>query len=165
MDGHSQAEDLKKAIELIEDIRVAGLITHSDQEGLKGRPMGTAKVEEDGTLWFFTNEYSAKVSEISKNDEVFLSYTSMSANSYVMIKGSAELNDDRDKMEEFWNPAMKAWFPDGLDDPKLFLLKVKPDHIEFWDAASSKIVFAFKMAKAILKGEQYKGGENKEIDL
>ena len=60
---------------------------------------------------------------------------------------------------------LKAWFPEGLDDPKIALLKVDILQGEYWDASSSKIVQFFKILKSIVKGKEYEGGENKKVSL
>ena len=157
--------DQQKVKELIEEIRINTFITKDASGKLTGRPMGTSKVEDDGSLWFFTNEYSGKTNDISHNSEVFLTYASPSKNSYVTIDGIASLSDDKAKMEELWNPSMKAWFPEGLDDPKIQLIKVDPTKAEYWDGNSSKIVLAFNMLKAVVTGKEYNAGEHGKVDL
>ncbi|MEO5997197.1 MAG: pyridoxamine 5'-phosphate oxidase family protein [Chitinophagaceae bacterium] len=157
--------DLTKFKELVNDIRVATLVTYSQNDGMRGRPMSTAQVGDMGDLWFFTNEYSGKVNEIAADNDVLISYASRSDNSYVIVKGTSELIDDKSKIESLWNPALKVWFPQGLSDPSIMLLKVEPVEVEFWDGNSSKIVVAFKMLKAYLTGKEYKDGEHKKIDV
>ncbi len=155
--------DLKKFKDLVNEIKITALITHSQKEGLKGRPMSTAGVDASGDLWFFTNEFSGKVAEIASNNEVILSYASRSDNSYVIVKGKSELVDDKNKMQALWNPVLKVWFPEGLNDPSIMLLKVEPGEVEFWDGSSNKIVVVFKMLKAFLSGDEYNDGEHKKI--
>jgi len=162
---HSQNDQLEKIKELIEDVRINMFITKDQNGKLTGRPMGSVKVEEDCTLWFFTNEYSSKTDDISHNNEVFLAYNSPSKNSYVTIDGIAELSDDKEKIKELWNPSMKAWFPEGLDDPKIQLIKVTPVSGEYWDNTSSKIVLAFNMLKAAITGKEYSEGEHGKVNL
>ncbi|MCP9750081.1 pyridoxamine 5'-phosphate oxidase family protein [Ferruginibacter sp. HRS2-29] len=161
----SQNDQLEKIKDLINDVRINMFITKDENGRLTGRPMGTIKVEEDGTLWFFTNEFSSKTDDISHNNEVFLSYSSPSKNSYVCIDGIARLSDDREKIKELWNPTMKAWFPEGLDDPKIQLIEVTPVSGEYWDGTSSKIVLAFNMLKAAVTGKEYSEGEHGKVNL
>jgi general stress protein 26 len=158
-------EDLKKFKDLVEDIKFAMLITKAIGGKPKGRPMATADVDEDGNIWFFTNEYSGKVEEIAENNEVILSYASPSDNTYLYITGVAELNDDRNKMKELWNPAYKAWFSEGLDDAKLFLLKINPTEAEYWDSPSSKVVMALGFIKSVVTGKESKGGEYGKLNV
>lgn len=161
----NQQADLKKIKDLISDIRIGTLVTHSDADGLRGRPMSTSEITENGELWFFTNEFTGKVDEISANNEVLVTYASPSDNSYVVVNGTASLVKDKAKMESLWNPALKAWFPEGLEDPQMMLLKVEPDEVEYWNGSSSKVGLAYNVVKAIIKGEKYSDGEHKTIEL
>ena len=41
------------------------ITAEKDAENLSGRPMGINKIDEDGTMWFFTKESSHKVLQIT----------------------------------------------------------------------------------------------------
>ena len=156
---------LEKFKELINEIKTCILITKTDAGKLKGRPMETAHIDEDGSIWFFTNEYSGKVEEISHQHEILLSYSSPSKNSYVVLSAKATLSDDKEKMKQIWNPLMKAWFPEGLNDPKILLVKADPEEAEYWDSSANKIVVLFNMLKAVLTGKVYNEGEHEKISV
>jgi general stress protein 26 len=145
-----------KVAELIKDINVAMLTTEAEDGLLHSRPMATQKTEFDGTLWFFTGLSTGKISEIDWNPEVNLSYSDGSANKYVSVSGTAEIVDDRAKKEELWSDIYKAWFPQGLDDPDLCLMKVEVTFAEYWDVPSGKMVQAFGFLKALATGERLK---------
>jgi general stress protein 26 len=72
---------------------------------------------------------------------------------------------DRAKIEELWNPVHQAWFPEGLDDPSLCLLKVSVEQAEYWEGTSSTLVQLFGMVKAIATGQEADYGENEKIKL
>jgi general stress protein 26 len=40
---------------------------------------------------------------------------------------------------EYWF-ADRAWFPDGVDDPEICLLRVKVDSAYYWDSGTNKMV-------------------------
>jgi len=147
-------QERKRLRELIEKIELAMMVTNHGDE-LRARPMTTSQMDEDGNLWFFTNEFTAKTAEIKKDQQVNLSYADKSSNSYVSISGTASLVQDQAKVNELWNPILKAWFPNGKDDPDMTLIKVVPHSSEFWDSSASKMVQLFKISKAIIKGETY----------
>ena len=151
--------------EKIEDIRICLLNTISESDELSSRPMATAKVEEDGSIWFFTNEYALASKQISKENNVSLGYSDPSSNTYVTINGKAELVDDQVRKEAYFSVPVKAWFPDGLEDPRLILLKVSPETAEYWDSSSSKIVVAFKLLKAVVTGDQPDMGTHDKINF
>ncbi len=155
MDSKTQLEKFK---ELVTEVGTCMMITKTAEGKLSGRPMANAKVDDDGSIWFFTNEYSGKVEEISHKNEIFLTYASPSKNTYVSFNAAAVLNDDRAKIKELWSPAMKAWFPEGEDDPKILLIKAEPQEAEYWDGSSNKIVVLFAMIKAAITGKYTDGG-------
>ena len=165
MKAEKQEQEFKKFKELVEKIKTGILITKSASGELKGRPMATPDVDAEGNLWFFTNEFSGKVEEISHNNEVFISYAGNDDNNYVVVTGNAFMIDDKTKMKELWNPIIKAWFPEGLDDPRLTLLKVEPTEVEYWTDPSSKIVILFKMLTSIMKGKTYNDSEHGKVDI
>jgi general stress protein 26 len=148
---------------MIEDVRICMLTTLSDKDEFSSRPMATAKVEDDGSIWFFSNEYSLKSKEISKNNQVTLGYSNPSNNTYLYVNGKAALVEDQARKEAYFSPAVKAWFPEGVDDPRLILIKVDPTVAEYWDSSSSKMVIAFNMLKAIVSGDEYDEGKHEKI--
>ncbi len=144
----------KKLHDLIKDIRFAMLTTVEEDGTLRSRPMATQEFEFDGDLWFFTAAHAPKVDEVQHNQHVNVSYAEPKDQKYVSVSGTAQLVRDRAKIEELWNPLFKAWFPQGLDDPELALLKVSVEKAEYWDSPSSKVVRLVGFAKALLTGKQ-----------
>lgn len=165
MGTNHHTEDIHKLGELIKEIKIAMLTTVDVNGQLRSRPMGTQKLEFDGQLWFFTKEHSPKVSEIMRDEHVNISYADPGSSTYVSVTGVAELVNDRVKMAALWTPILKAWFPDGLDDPELALLRVDVQKAEYWDAPSSKIVQLVGFAKAAITGKQYDAGDHGKIEL
>lgn len=158
-------ELLKGIRERIKDVRVAVMTTVARDGQLHSRPMQTNEMEDDGTLWFFTDLSSEKVAEISHDNTVSLSYADPSNNTYVVVQGDARVVRDEQKMKELWSVFLKAWFPKGLEDPDLTLLQVTPRAAEYWDGSSSKAVVAFKILKAVVTGEEYKDGDHGKVNL
>lgn len=160
-----ELSDIEKLARLIKDIRIA-MLTTVDQEGqLHSRPMATQTAEFDGNLWFFTGMSTPKVGEIQKDQHVNVSYAAPDDHRYVSVSGRAEIVRDRKKAEELWNPFYKAWFPKGIDDPDLVLLKVRVERAEYWDSPSSPVVYLVGFLKAIVTGERAEVRENEKIDL
>lgn len=156
---------LRKLNELVKDIHIA-MLTSIRGDGMPhSRPMATQAAESDGELWFFTGRSTQKFSEIEANPNVNLSYADAEHNRYVSVSGEAELVDNRAKAKELWNPLFKAWFPKGLEDPELILLKVTVEHVEYWDAPSSTMVQLAGFVKAAVTGRRGDGGNHGEFDL
>lgn len=157
--------DVKKLGEMIRDVRIAMLTTVDEDGSLRSRPMATQKVEFDGDLWFFTDVNTAKTSEIEQDRHVNLSYASTEDNRYVSVSGLARVIRDRKKAEELWNPLYKAWFPNGLDDPNLGLLRVQVSKAEYWDSPSSTVVQLVGFVKAVATGKRYEPGDHEKLSL
>ena len=154
----TRAETIKELNLLIKDIDIA-MVTTIDRGVLRSRPMATQETDFDGELWFFTSRQTHKAEEIEKENRVNVSYSDPADKRYVSMSGTAELVDDRAKMEELWAPAYLAWFPKGLEDPNLTLLKVTVEQAEYWDATSSALVEALGLLKSLVTGERATSGD------
>ena len=163
MEHMTHQEKIEKLAELIKDIDIAMLTTVDEDGTLRSRPMGTQEVEFDGDIWFFTSDDTAKVGEISRENRVNVSYAKTDKQRYVSVSGTAELVYDRAKMEELWSPVYKAYFPKGLDDPSLRLLKIHAEKAEYWESSGLlPTVIAFVQAMA---GKEADLGENEKLNL
>ena len=160
----TRQESIEKLKTLIKDIDF-GMLTTIDGGQLRSRPMSTQEYEGDNELWFFTSDQTHKVEEIKADNRVNVAYAEPDDNVYVSVSGRAALVKDRAKIEELWNPILKAWFPDGLEDPTLSLLKVTIEEAEYWDSPNSKLVQIAGFVKALVTGQSADGGENKKISL
>lgn len=158
-------EEVSKLAALIKDVKIA-MLTTVDQDGtMHSRPMATQQAEFDGDLWFFTDARSGKVDEVRSEQQVNVSYVNPDDSRYVSVSGLAWTVRDQAKAKELWNPALKAWFPEGLDDPNLALLKVKVEKAEYWDNPSGKMVQAIGFVKALATGEKYEPGGHEKLRL
>jgi general stress protein 26 len=161
----TREEAIEKLGQLIEEIDFAMLTTVDTDGVLRSRPMSTQKAEFDGTLWFFTSDKTHKVEEIERDNRVNASYAKPEDNVYVSVSGTSSIVKDKAKMEELWNPILKAWFPDGLETPGICLLKVDVEQAEYWDSPSSTLVQVVGFVKALVTGQRADGGENEKINL
>jgi len=160
----TRQESIVKLKELIEDIDFAMLTTINGGQ-LRSRPMSTQKFELDGDIWFFTSDQTHKVDEIEKDNRVNVAYSKPEDNVYISVSGRARLVKDKAKIEELWNPILKAWFPKGLDDPTLALLQISVEEAEYWDSPNSKIVQLVGFVKALITGTPADGGEHGKVHL
>lgn len=156
--------DHDKLGELIKDIRIAMLTTVERDGTLHTRPLATLEYENTGELWFFTSIDSAKAEEIEEDMRASVAYADTAKNVYVAVAGVAEIVRDRRKAEQLWTPMAKAWFPKGLDDPHLALLRVHVERAEYWDAPG-KAAYLLGVAKATLTGKPTDIGENRKMGM
>ena len=160
--ANNKTEATEKLKKLIEGIDFC-MLTTMDGGKLRSRPMSTQEFEVDGDLWFFTSDKTHKVDEIKQDSRVNVAYAKPGDNTYVSVSGRGEIVRDRAKVEELWSPILKAWFPDGLDDPTLCLLKVSVEEAEYWDSPSSTIIQLYGFVKALATGKSADGGEHEKI--
>jgi general stress protein 26 len=150
--NHRDHEGAQKLYELIKDVKICMMTTVEPDGSLHSRPMYNQEADEAGDLWFFTKLSSPKVSEISKDGQVNLGFSNPSKQDYVSVSGKAVIVRERAKIEEKWSEPLKAWFPDGKDDPQIALIRVHPERGEYWDCPSSTILHLYGYAKATLTG-------------
>lgn len=163
MQASMQGAEFELLKDKIKDIRFAMLSTVEEDGDIHMRPMATHDMDEDGTLWFFTYDDSNKVREIRQNPRVGLGYENHTAETYVTAAGIAEVVKDRAKIDEIWSDLLKAWFPNGKDDPRIALLKVTLHQAEYWDRPGGKMVTIFEMVKAKFTGQPDKSGRNEKL--
>lgn len=149
---------------MIKPVKVA-MLTSEDGERLRSRPMVASQRDFDGALWFFTRADSHKVEETRDHDRVCVSYAEPERQVYVSLSGHARLVRDDVAIKQHWSEAMRTWFPGGVGDPNIALLRVDIDAAEYWDAPSSTMVYLYGYAKAVLTGTPPNPGRNEKLTL
>jgi general stress protein 26 len=157
-------DDFARLRELILDIRVA-LLTTVDRDGrFHTRPVQTLEVEDDRTLWFFTDWSSPKVDELHHDMRVSLGYADPANNVYVAVTGSGRLMRDREKAKELWSIEQRAYYPQGPEDERLALLRVDIERGEYW-IAPGRISYIVAAVTAVVTGAPAAiVGENRKIE-
>ncbi|UXY17042.1 pyridoxamine 5'-phosphate oxidase family protein [Chitiniphilus purpureus] len=144
-----------------------GMLTTFDAElgQLRSRPMTNQQLEFDGTLWFFTADTTGTYREVTREHHVNLSYADPDAMRFVSVSGLASVVRDRERASALWSPVYQAFFPGGLDDPHLVLLRVDITQAEYWEASSGRMVQLYRLAKAALTGRPADlGTEHRRLD-
>lgn len=167
--GNSRAADARETLwELIKDIRFSMFTTRHRDGHLHSRPMTTqnSRLDEDSNLWFFAKRGTDPVTDIAAEPGVNISYAEPGKDSYVSVCGTASVVEDASKKKQLWSKMAAAWFPGGVDDPELALIKVDIVHAHYWDVTENKAVQLFKMAKAAVIGERPENlGEHGEVRM
>jgi general stress protein 26 len=156
-------DDLKKLTALVKAAKVGLLTTIASDGQLVSRPLAMQEIEFDGDLWFFTQDPSPKTADIASQPQVNVAFDS--GKGWVSIAGTASVVHDAAKVDELWNTAASAWFPDGREDPTIALIKVHAHTAEYWASDEPKVLELFKVAKAAVTGGQPDIGENKTVEL
>ena len=161
-----QAQAVQKLRELMKDVYYCMLTTIADDGNLRSRPMSTnGEIEADGSLWFFTYGSDHKVVEIEHHNRVNVSFAAPNKQQYVSLSGTAKLVTDRHKIQELWQPDLKAWFPQGVDEPDIALLNVRAEQAEYWDAPAGWVAKTIGFVTSLATGEKANPAEHETIDL
>jgi general stress protein 26 len=161
----SNAEgEREKVWSLIQDIKVALMVTRNTDGALHARPMVAAQKGFDGVLWYLSREGAPKLGEILDDPHVLLAYSDPHKQNYVSVSGRASLVRDPTVIKAHWSEGARVWFPKGPDEGDICLIKVEAESAEYWDAPSASWVYAYGYVKARLTGEPpHHVGTNKVV--
>ena len=166
--GETLTQDarVRKLREIVKAVDICMLTTVDERGDLHSRPMSNNReIEFDADLWFFTYVSSHKVDEVGRVPKVCASFADVDAQQYASLTGRAEVVRDRAKIEELWQPQLKAWFPEGVETPDIALLKVTVERAEYWDGSQSIVAHAVSLVSALVTGRPAKPGENEKLEL
>ena len=87
------------------------MLTTRGSEGFHARPMHAVPSRAEHCIWFVSDRGGVKDEEIARENHVGL--TTCDGNFYMAVAGTAEVVEDRTKMQEIWSTPMQAYFPRG----------------------------------------------------
>ena len=163
----SKQEQMDKIQAMVKDIKYTMMTTRTSEDHLHSCPMNTTETSIGAKeIWFIGHTPSETVENIKTNPEVNLAYVSQDDKNYLSITGTAELLEDKEKLNELWSVMYNAYFEKGKEDPSVQLIKVTPHGAEYW-ANGNAITSAFNMtAAAVTETAVEKSlGENFSIEL
>lgn len=150
-----QGEEARRKIrELSEKADTCFFCTYGTTDGtFITRPMAIQEVDDDGSIWFLSANDSHKNQEISFNSKVDLLFQGSSYSDFLRITGNAVVLEDRSRIKELWNPALKVWFTEGEDDPRISVIRVDPIDGYYWDTKNPKAVTLLKRIAGAITGK------------
>ena len=117
------------------------------------RPMNVRKVDDEGVLWFLSASDSHKNQELDRTSEVVLLFQGSTHSDFLQLSGIASVSRDPEKIKELWEPVLKTWFTEGVDDPRITVIKVVPDQGHYWDNKHGNMVAGIKMMIGAISGK------------
>lgn len=157
------SEAITKLQSLIGEVQTCMLVTSGKSGRHTTRPMAVIDVDDHANIWFFASNQSAKVQEIEEDSQVQLIFTHPMKDIFMDVHGRASVETDRRYITDKWNPIVKAWFPQGVEDPCLCLIKVKADEAHYWDTEGSKVGTMVKIALSAVTGKKLEEGVHGEL--
>lgn len=161
----SGAEAITKIKELVNKTDICMFCTSLGQAPISTRPMSTQEVDDDGSIWFFSERNSHKDMDVRTDSRVQLFYADTSKSNYLSLYGQAEELKDEQKAKELWEPILKTWFPNGPEDPNLMLIRVRPESGYYWDTKNGKMVAFAKMLVGMVTGKELDDSVEGEVKL
>lgn len=158
-------EGIQKLKDLAKEIDFCMFCTKVNDMPFSTRPMSTRDVDDDGNIWFFSRAGSNKNFEIKQDDQVQLLYAKPGSNEFLSVYGHADVIKDRKKAEELWSFFAKTWFSEGVDDPELTIIRVRPEECYYWDTKNNKVVSLLKIVAGAVTGTQKDDGVEGSIKV
>jgi general stress protein 26 len=161
----TQKEAIDKFKEFVKHESTCLFTTRLTEVPLTTRPMSVQKVCDQGNFWFLSPNDSDKNQEIASDPRVQLFISNSSNYEFLSVYGKATISRDQQKIDEFWNDIMKAWFPGGKDDPNIRVIKVTPEEGFYWDTKDGKLVSMIKIAASAVSGKTLQEGVEGTISV
>ncbi len=115
------------------------LITTDAEGNRHNRPMDATRFDDEGNCWFFASRNSGKLKDISNNNKIQLVFANPDRDDYLEIHGAGTVICDEKELADKWSPLVDAWFPGGVKDPQVCLVKVEVTSVFYWDETSEGI--------------------------
>src|SRR5689334_2526286 len=150
---------LNKIRELLKNFPIAFMVTVNNGN-LTARPIGIVGGDQEftGTLWFITDKRSRKVEAIDEGALTTLLFQNDKEGCYLHLTGRAAVVDDRQRLEQLYTTLQRTWFPKGLDDPDITLVRFDAEDANYWDSHDSYVRLAAAFVKSVVTGAPGKSG-------
>lgn len=147
-------EAVKKIRSLIDKSGSCFFVTQANLNGShKSRPMAVQKTDEAGHVWFLSAKDSVKNMELEQNKNVTLYFQGSSYSDFLELNGHAEVSYDRERIKELWDPTIKTWFTEGVDDPRISVIQFIPDSGYYWDNKHGNAIAGIKILLSMISGK------------
>jgi general stress protein 26 len=109
------------------------------------RPMSVQRVDSDGTIWFLSASDSHKNDELVRDPRVRLYFQGSTHSDFLYLDGTADVSTNKAMIKELWEPICKTWFTEGVDDPRITVIRFVPTGGYYWDTKHGNAVAGVKM--------------------
>ncbi len=129
------------------------------------RPMSVQKLDDEGNFWFLSANDSHKNAELQTDPNVQLLFQGSAHSDFLTIYGTATVSEDKEKIKELWEPILKTWFTEGVDDPRISVIKVDPTDGYYWDNKHGNAVAFVKMLAGAAMGKTLDDSVEGKLDV
>lgn len=139
------AQAIKQAKELIDKAQTCFFCTGTVIGSVGARPMSVQEVDDAGNLWFLSADDSHKNQELERDPNVTLYFQSSAHSDFLTLRGTASISRDKQKIKQLWEPVIKTWFTEGVDDPRITVIRFVPREGYYWTTKHGKAIAGAKM--------------------
>jgi len=155
-------EAREKIEKIAEDVDFAMMATNLASKPSHIIPMSTKKVDDHGNIWFLSGKDSEHNHNISEDDDVELIYSHPGNMTFMSLYAKAEIVYDEQILKDLYGQSDDNWF-DGVDDPNLSAIKVKPITAHYWEPKDNKLITLFKMGVGAITDKKQDIGESGQL--
>ncbi|CAH0341707.1 pyridoxamine 5'-phosphate oxidase family protein [Rhizobium sp. CECT 9324] len=132
---------------------------HAGMLGLVGsemhmQPMAPFVDRQTHTIWFYTKTDSELVKALRPGSRGHFCVVGKNHDYHACLSGRLTQVHDPEKISEYWNAVVEAWYESGKSDPTLTMLSFSLDDGEIWASTGSTLKFGWEIAKANLNPEK-----------
>lgn len=151
LQGAAAVRKIAELVKLAENCFFCTSLTRGSESS--SRPMNVRQIDEQGTLWFLSASDSHLNQELATDPVVRLYFQGSTHSDFLQLTGRAEVTADKAKIKELWEPILKTWFTEGIDDPRIRVIKVRPVDGYYWDTKHGMAVAGVKMLIGAVLGK------------
>ncbi len=140
------------------------MVTHGD-DGMIARPMRGIMEQEGNSIWFFSDRNTETARDAKATQDCCLTFADLRGQTFVSACGQIELVEDRAEIKRLWTEGASVYFPHGVQDEAIVLLKFTPESAAYWDAPSNPVVLAIKFLQAKASGKRPALGTNAAVAM
>lgn len=109
------------------------------------RPMSVRKVDDAGNLWFLSAADSDQNEQMASDPIVDLYFQGSPHSDFMHLTGRTTISRNRETIEQLWDPFIKTWFTEGIDDPRITVVQFTPTAGYYWDTKHGPVVAGAKI--------------------
>ncbi|RMX73663.1 hypothetical protein D0869_13376 [Hortaea werneckii] len=165
-------EKVEDLVNFVSRCKFCMMTTETPNGLLASRCMALAAKEGHGVDYIFhANSESGKTDDLAAHKSVNLGFLNNSGE-WASISGTATVETDREKVHQYYSPALKAWLGDlgdgkhdgGPDDPRIVVIKITSKTAQYAVSRRTAIGGAIEVAKGVLTGEAAQVNKLRHLD-
>ncbi|EAS19796.1 hypothetical protein BBFL7_02196 [Flavobacteria bacterium BBFL7] len=159
-----QKEALEKYLELTQSIETSMMLTNLGSKPVDGIPMTPKKINDDGTILYFSKSTSDHNKNIENDAGTQLIFSDVKTKEFLSVYGTTTISQDPILIEQLYTNLDNNWFEDK-NDPTITVLTFKPESAQFWDTKSNSIFTLAKLAYTAITGDETEIGATGNLNL